>query len=74
MPYIAAPYGYSTRLLKGVIWNENSTFSDEPSTITEAAWASLIPDGRGFVTHPKLAKEMKSVSVFHELHCLVWFP
>lgn len=32
---------------------------------------SLIPRGRGFVRHPKLAKVEKSVSVFHELHCLV---
>lgn len=53
------------------VWYENTTFSDEPNENSEAAWASLIPDGQGFIRHPTLAKEMKSVSVFHELHCLV---
>ena len=67
-----APYGHTNRILTDVIWNANTTFSDEPSEITEAAWASLIPEGRGFVMHPKLAPgDKKSVSVFHELHCLV---
>jgi hypothetical protein len=38
---------------------------------SERAWKSLFPIGRGFVLHPELAKEEKTVSVFHELHCLV---
>jgi hypothetical protein len=71
-----APYGQSSRLTS-VVWNANASFADEPSALTDAAWDSLIPKGRGFVVHPKLApadgrdNKGKSVSVFHELHCLV---
>lgn len=71
-----APYGHSSRLTS-IVWNANASFADEPSELTDAAWSSLIPKGRGFVIHPKLApadgkeKKGKSVSVFHELHCLV---
>ncbi|KAF2024504.1 hypothetical protein EK21DRAFT_104617 [Setomelanomma holmii] len=71
-----APYGHTTAThLIPTSWQPNTTFSDEPSALTEAAWAGLIPEGRGFVTHPRLAPKeegarMKSVSVFHELHCL----
>jgi hypothetical protein len=70
------PYGRTTAL-KNVIWNANASFANEPSALTDAAWESLIPNGRGFVIHPKLAptdgedKKGKSVSVFHEIHCLV---
>jgi len=70
------PYGRSTGL-KNVVWNINVSFADESSELTDAAWTSLIPKGRGFVIHPKLAptdgkdKKGKSVSVFHEIHCLV---
>ncbi|KAF1849035.1 uncharacterized protein K460DRAFT_428459 [Cucurbitaria berberidis CBS 394.84] len=59
-----------SKYLRDVVWQQNDTFAQEPSAITEKAWADLIPEGRGFVTHPKLAIEMKSVSVFHEIHCL----
>ena len=68
-----APFGHTQRTLKDVVWWQNDTFAQEPSAITEKAWADLIPEGRGFVKHPKLAKELKSVSVFHEIHCLVCF-
>ncbi|KAF2832743.1 hypothetical protein CC86DRAFT_341428 [Ophiobolus disseminans] len=70
-----APYGHSSRLTS-IVWNANASFADEPSERTDAAWSSLIPKGRGFVIHPKLApadggeRKGKSVSVFHELHCL----
>lgn len=66
-----APFGHTQRAIKDVVWQQNDTFAQEPSAITEKAWADLIPKGRGFVKHPKLAKELKSVSVFHEIHCLV---
>ncbi|KAJ4372904.1 hypothetical protein N0V83_003195 [Neocucurbitaria cava] len=65
-----APYEHTHHTLKDVVWYQNDTFAQEPSAITEKAWADLIPEGRGFVTHPTLAKELKSVSVFHEIHCL----
>jgi hypothetical protein len=66
-----APYGHTSKVVRDVVWAENRTFSCEPSDTTEAAWASLLPEGRGFIQHPILGNnEMKSVSVFHELHCL----
>ena len=68
-----APYASSHRNIGGIVWQQNASFAAEPSPDTEAAWISLMPKGRGFVTHPVLAKEMKSISVFHEIHCLVRF-
>ncbi|KAF2197122.1 hypothetical protein GQ43DRAFT_496994, partial [Delitschia confertaspora ATCC 74209] len=65
--------------LDGVLWSEgdlmqtwepNNTFSSHPTPESEAAWQSLIPEGRGFITHPILAPHGKSIAVFHELHCL----
>ncbi|KAF1962132.1 hypothetical protein CC80DRAFT_358382, partial [Byssothecium circinans] len=52
------------------VWQMNHTFADKPSPESEAAWQSIIPDGRGFVTHPTLAPTNASLSVFHEIHCL----
>jgi hypothetical protein len=66
------PYDPNPELLQDVFWNENRTFADVSSKLTEIAWASLIPQGRGFIKHPRLSSnEMKSVSAFHEIHCLV---
>jgi hypothetical protein len=66
------PYDRSSGLLPNVVWNKNPTFADTPSELTEAAWATLIPNRRGFIRHPKLtSSELKSVSAFHEIHCLV---
>ncbi|KAI4695001.1 uncharacterized protein J4E84_001625 [Alternaria hordeiaustralica] len=56
--------------IEKVVWSLNESFAGEPSAETEKMWKSLIPKGRAFVQHPKLAKEIKSMSVFHELHCL----
>ncbi|KAH7383994.1 hypothetical protein BKA66DRAFT_463249 [Pyrenochaeta sp. MPI-SDFR-AT-0127] len=65
------PFGNTHRTIKNVVWQRNDTFAQEPSAVTEKAWADLIPQGRGFVSHPTLTKnELKSVSVFHEIHCL----
>jgi len=66
-----APYGSPHRRIEKVVWSLNESFAGEPSAETEKMWKSLIPKGRAFVQHPKLAKEIKSMSVFHELHCLV---
>jgi hypothetical protein len=66
------PYDRSSALLQDVVWNKNRTFADAPSELTEAAWATLIPNGRGFIRHPRLtSNKLKSVSAFHETHCLV---
>ncbi|KAF1941075.1 hypothetical protein EJ02DRAFT_378558 [Clathrospora elynae] len=65
------PYGSTHRNIRDVVWWENKTFTAEPSEESEKAWMSVIPIGRGFIDHPVLApKQMKCVSVFHELHCL----
>lgn len=54
-----------------VVWQQNASYSGEPTEENDKTWADLIPDGRGFVRHPVLAKELKAVSVFHQIHCLV---
>ena len=48
----------------------NRTFSEAPSNITDSAWDGLII-GRGFFNHPKLARNRSTVSVYHQLHCVV---
>jgi hypothetical protein len=58
-----------------VWWSANASFAAEPSLETQETWESIMPQGRGFIQHPKLAKdgEVKAIAVFHEIHCLVWF-
>ncbi|KAK0621568.1 hypothetical protein B0T17DRAFT_617998 [Bombardia bombarda] len=51
-------------------WEHNFTFSQRPTPESEAAWASIIPIGRGFIHHPQLAPFISNIAVFHELHCL----
>ncbi|TEY77425.1 hypothetical protein BOTCAL_0055g00330 [Botryotinia calthae] len=51
-------------------WYPNTTFSMKPTPESEAAWGSLLPVGRGFIYRPDIAPIVKSVSVFHQLHCL----
>ncbi|THV45503.1 hypothetical protein BGAL_0481g00040 [Botrytis galanthina] len=51
-------------------WYPNTTFSMKPTPESEAAWGSLMPVGRGFIYRPEIAPIVKSVSVFHQLHCL----
>ncbi|KAL2827693.1 hypothetical protein BJY01DRAFT_228955 [Aspergillus pseudoustus] len=46
------------------------TFSQRPNAETEKAWADIIPAGRGFIQHPKLAPAVSGLTVFHQLHCL----
>lgn len=41
-----------------------------PTADTQRAWEELIPKGKGFVSHPQLASPPKSVSVYHQIHCL----
>ncbi|KAK3688838.1 hypothetical protein B0T22DRAFT_528068 [Podospora appendiculata] len=52
------------------IWEHNLTFTERPSPESEAAWASIIPVGRGFVHHEQLAPFISNIAVFHQLHCL----
>jgi hypothetical protein len=52
-------------------WHHNLTFTQKPDKNSEAAWGSLIPVGRGFITHPHIAAETSNIAVFHQIHCLV---
>ncbi|KAI1465030.1 uncharacterized protein F4812DRAFT_128443 [Daldinia caldariorum] len=53
-----------------ITWEHNLTFTQKPSPASEAAWASIIPAGRGFVHHPQLAPFISNIATFHQLHCL----
>ncbi|KAG9185804.1 hypothetical protein G6011_07135 [Alternaria panax] len=65
-------WGSSHRNIGNVWWSVNASFAAEPSIETQKTWESIMPQGRGFIRHPKLAKdgEVKAVAVFHEIHCL----
>jgi hypothetical protein len=52
-------------------WHHNLTFTQKPDKSSEAAWGSIIPVGRGFITHPHLSPEPSNIAVFHQIHCLV---
>lgn len=53
------------------VWQHNLTFSQPPTPQSEAAWASIIPAGRGFIHHEPIAPFISNIAVFHQLHCLV---
>ncbi len=54
------------------IFTYNRTFA-ENSVASEEAWEALFPKQKGYFTHPTLAPERSTFSVFHYLHCLVKF-
>jgi len=49
----------------------NRSFSYPPSPTTDSAWRGLFPDGGGFFNHPTLPSTTSTLSVLHQLHCLV---
>ncbi|ESZ92448.1 hypothetical protein SBOR_7165 [Sclerotinia borealis F-4128] len=51
----------------------NRDFSYPPSNATDAAWNRLFPGkyGGGFFNHPDVEGERATLSVLHQLHCLV---
>ncbi|KAF1969963.1 hypothetical protein BU23DRAFT_475151, partial [Bimuria novae-zelandiae CBS 107.79] len=51
-------------------FHHNLTFTQKPSPESEAAWSSIIPVGRGFITHPQLAPFISNIALYHQLHCL----
>ncbi|KAF2832744.1 hypothetical protein CC86DRAFT_462955 [Ophiobolus disseminans] len=52
-------------------WTLNSSLNQTPSVANEATWTSLMPLGRGFITHPRLTHGgIESLTAFHPLHCL----
>jgi hypothetical protein len=55
------------------VWEHNLTFSQAPTAESEAAWASVIPVGRGFIHHDEIAPFISNIAAFHQLHCLVSF-
>ncbi|KAF2439687.1 hypothetical protein P171DRAFT_368535 [Karstenula rhodostoma CBS 690.94] len=49
----------------------NRTYSEAPSkATTDPAWAALFPLGGTFFTHPKIARNVSTFSVYHQLHCI----
>jgi hypothetical protein len=46
-------------------------FSYPPSNSTNAAWQNLFPARGGFFTHAPEIPQRSTLSVFHQLHCLV---
>lgn len=68
----------------------NDTYPGPPTMESEYAWLDLlpgrkalmsideemltIPDGVGAVQHDDLSDAIVTLSVFHQLHCLVRFP
>lgn len=52
-------------------WQLNETFTQAPTNESEHAWDSIVPIGRGFITHPGIAPYISNIAVFHQLHCLV---
>ncbi|KAK7947795.1 uncharacterized protein PG986_008681 [Apiospora aurea] len=66
-----------------VVFEPNELFKTEPTPKSNAAWDSLMPDGRGFVLvdNPSeynlgpgiptdVGPDRYSISMFHQLHCL----
>ncbi|MCJ1409837.1 hypothetical protein MMC19_003920 [Ptychographa xylographoides] len=49
----------------------NRTFADPPSQATEEAWNEMFPQHGGYFSHPTIAPERSTLSVFHQLHCVV---
>ncbi|KAK0702002.1 hypothetical protein B0T26DRAFT_660122 [Lasiosphaeria miniovina] len=47
----------------------NRTFA-EKSAAADAAWSELFPRQAGYFSHPSLAPQRSTFSVFHYLHCL----
>jgi len=48
----------------------NRTFAE--GTVRSAkAWNSLFPAENGYFTHPSIAPERSTLSIYHNLHCLV---
>ena len=56
------------------IWQHNLSYSQKPTPESEEAWNSIIPLGRGFIHHERLAPFISNIAVFHQLHCLVRLP
>ncbi|CAG8953115.1 hypothetical protein HYFRA_00003312 [Hymenoscyphus fraxineus] len=47
----------------------NRTFVGS-SERTDQAWKELFPPQNGYFTHPEIAPERSTLSVYHQLHCL----
>ncbi|OCT51776.1 hypothetical protein CLCR_09090 [Cladophialophora carrionii] len=54
------------------VFNKEMAYFGEPSEATDAAWAHLIPGGRGIISQrwPDGTRKYKVISAFHQMHCL----
>lgn len=64
---------YNSRVVPMVsqTFKYNRSFSYPPSNHTDAAWETLYPKFGTFFTHTPEAPYRSTLSVFHQLHCLV---
>lgn len=61
--------GEVERSFQTFIYDRN--FSYPPSPTTDRYWRGLFPEGGGFFNHPTLPSTLSTISVLHQLHCLV---
>jgi hypothetical protein len=52
------------------VFRYNRTFAEDTQRSAKA-WKSLFPAQNGYFTHPSIAPERSTLSVYHNLHCLV---
>lgn len=52
------------------IFRYNHTFA-ENSQRADQAWKDVLPPQNGYFSHPKIAPQRSTLSVYHQLHCLV---
>lgn len=53
-----------------LVFSYNRTFGED-SPASDTAWTQLIPRQGGYFSHPVIAPERSTFSVYHYLHCLV---
>lgn len=52
-------------------FTSNERFRQAPSSESDEAWRSILPNGLGIVQHQGLGPEIVSFAFVHQLHCLV---
>ena len=52
------------------IFRYNRTFA-EASKQADQAWRDIFPPPNGYFSHPTIATQRSTLSVYHQLHCLV---
>jgi hypothetical protein len=66
---MSSPAVPTSLMTKSFVYDRD--FSYPPSNLTNAAWQTLFPARGGFFTHAPSITQRSTLSVFHQLHCLV---